>query len=145
MSKRNIFRKTSGLTRGGSYSQLPISLCLDTSGSMRGHPINELNAGMESADAPITFDFDTTAANIDITGNGKLSSIKEITAFDYNKTSVTATINAMGYKLDYDGNVEGLKEKIKAAGKYEITYKNNKISGDINADTATEVDRKSVV
>ena len=46
MSKRTIFRKTSGLTSGGSYSQLPINLCLDTSGSMRGHSINELNAGM---------------------------------------------------------------------------------------------------
>lgn len=46
MSRRNIFRKTSTLTRGGSFSQLPLSLCLDTSGSMRGHPINELNAGV---------------------------------------------------------------------------------------------------
>lgn len=45
MSKRNIFKKTSGLNGGGSFSQLALSLCLDTSGSMRGHPINELNAG----------------------------------------------------------------------------------------------------
>ena len=46
MSRRNIFMKTSGLASGGSYSQLAVNLCLDTSGSMRGHPINELNAGV---------------------------------------------------------------------------------------------------
>ena len=46
MSRRNIFRKTSSLNTAGAYSQLPITLCLDTSGSMRGHPINELNAGL---------------------------------------------------------------------------------------------------
>ncbi|MBQ6773645.1 MAG: hypothetical protein IJP48_06225 [Synergistaceae bacterium] len=46
MSRRNIFKKTSSINKTGAYSQLPITLCLDTSGSMRGHPINELNAGM---------------------------------------------------------------------------------------------------
>lgn len=101
--------------------------------------INNLNAGMESADSPIIFDFDTTVANVDITGNGSVSSVNKIKASGYNQTEVSAVINAMGYTLNFDGDIDGLKEKIKAAAKYELAYKSNKIAGDISADTAGEV------
>lgn len=101
--------------------------------------INELNAGMESADTPINFDFDTTAANIDIVGNGTVSSINQIKASDYNLIDLDATVKAMGYEVNYKGNIDGLKEKIKAAGDYVIGYKNNQIKGNVKADMENEV------
>ncbi|MBR1825850.1 MAG: AsmA family protein [Alphaproteobacteria bacterium] len=101
--------------------------------------INELNAGMEDADTPIEFDFDTSAANIDITGKGTVSALNKIKASGYNQIDVDAAINALGYVLNFDGTVDGLKEKVKAAGKYELTYKSAKISGQVSADTATEI------
>ena len=101
--------------------------------------INELNAGMESADSPVNLDFDTTVSGIDITGNGTVSSINKIKASGYNQIDVNVVINAMGYTLNFDGNIDGLKDKIKADGKYEITYKSAKIAGDINANLEDEV------
>jgi len=101
--------------------------------------INELNAGMQDADSPIDFDFDTTVANIDITGNGKLSALNEIKRSDFNKIGINAVINAMGYTLNFDGDVDGLKEKIKTAAKYELVYKSNKIAGNIDANMETEI------
>ena len=100
--------------------------------------INHLNTGMESSDTPISFDFDTTVANINVTGNGKISSINKIKDSAFNTIDVDAVINALGYMLDFTGNIDGLKEKIKADGKYEITYKSNKISGNINANMENE-------
>ncbi len=101
--------------------------------------INQLNAGMEDANSPINFDFDTTVANIDITGSGTVSSINKIKASGYNQTEVDAVVNAMGYTLNFAGNIDGLKDKIKAAGTYEITYKSNKIKGDVSADLKGEI------
>ncbi len=100
--------------------------------------INHLNTGMESSDTPISFDFDTTVANVNITGNGKISSINKIKDSAFNTIDLDTVINAMGYMLDFSGNIDGLKEKIKADGKYEITYKSNKISGNINASLENE-------
>ena len=101
--------------------------------------INELNAGMESADTPINFDFDTTVANVDITGKGTVSSLNKIKNSGFNQTEVDAEINAMGYTLNFAGNVDGLKEKVKAAGDYAVTYKSAKIGGKVSADTANEI------
>lgn len=98
--------------------------------------LNHLNAGMDSADSPVNVEFDTTVANINITGEGNLSSLKEMRAADYNKTDVKAVINTMGYTLDFDGNVDNIKEKVKVSGKYELSYKSNKIIGNISVDTA---------
>jgi uncharacterized protein involved in outer membrane biogenesis len=93
--------------------------------------INELNAGMESADAPINFDFDTTVANIDIVGKGTVSSLNQIKASGYNQIDLDTVIKAMGYELNYKGNIDGLKEKIKAVGDYVVAYKSNQIKGNI--------------
>ena len=101
--------------------------------------INNLNTGMESSDTPISFDFDTTVANINITGNGTVSSINKIKDSGYNKIDIDTVINALGYALNFAGNIDGLKEKIKADGKYELTYKSNKISGNVNANLENEV------
>ncbi len=101
--------------------------------------INELNAGMEDADSPIEFDFDTTVANIDITGKGALSALNKIKASGYNQIEIDAAINALGYTLNFAGNIDGLKEKMKAAGKYDIAYKSAKIGGQITADTSAEI------
>ncbi len=100
--------------------------------------INNLNTGIENSDTPISFDFDTTVANINITGKGTLSSLNKIKDSEFNTIDVDAVINALGYMLDFTGNIDGLKEKIKADGKYEITYKSNKISGNINASLENE-------
>ncbi|MBR1486678.1 MAG: VWA domain-containing protein [Synergistaceae bacterium] len=71
MSRRNIFRNASSLKSAGAYSQLPISLCLDTSGSMRGHPINELNAGMRLFYDYVKKDYESRyAADISIVSFG---------------------------------------------------------------------------
>ena len=101
--------------------------------------INELDAGMNSADSPVSFEFDTTVSGIEITGNCTVSSINKIKASGYNQTDVNAVVNAMGYTLNFDGNVDGLKNKIKANGKYEIMYKSAKIAGEIFADLENEV------
>ena len=101
--------------------------------------INELNAGMESADSPINIDFDTVVSNVNITGAGTVSSINKIKASGFNEIDVNAQIKALGYQFGFDGNVAGLKEKIKADGKYEIIYKSAKIAGDINANLEDEV------
>lgn len=101
--------------------------------------INELNAGMESADTPVNFDFDTVVSGVEITGSGTVSSINKIKESGYNQINVKAVVNAMGYTLNFDGNVDGLKDKIKADGKYEVSYKSAKISGDINANLEDEV------
>lgn len=101
--------------------------------------INNLLAGMESADSPIDIDFDTTVANIDIKGNGTVSSINEIKASNYNKIGVNAEINAMGYTVNINGDVDGLKDKIKAAAKYALAYKSSKIAGNVDADMTNEV------
>ena len=101
--------------------------------------INELDAGMNSADSPVSFEFDTTVSGIEITGNCTVSSINKIKASGYNQTDVNAVVNAMGYMLNFDGNVDGLKNKIKANGKYEIMYKSAKIAGEIFADLENEV------
>lgn len=101
--------------------------------------INELNAGMESGDAPINFDFDTTVADIDIVGKGTVSSLNQIKASEYNQIDLETVIKAMGYELNYKGNIDGLKEKIKAVGDYAIAYKSNQIKGNIKADLENEV------
>ena len=101
--------------------------------------INNLTAGMESADTPINFDFDTTVANVNITGTGTVSALNQIKNSQYNQIDVDAVINAMGYTLNFAGNVDSLKEKVKADGKYEITRQSSKISGDISANTDNEV------
>ncbi len=98
--------------------------------------INELNAGMDDADSPINFEFDTTIANIDITGKGNISSINQIKISDFNKVDINAVVNAMGYTLDFKGNVEGLKENLKATAEYELFYKSNKLDGNFSADVA---------
>ena len=46
MAGRRTFRKASTIDHTNSHARLAICLCLDTSGSMSGHPINELNAGI---------------------------------------------------------------------------------------------------
>ena len=98
--------------------------------------INELNAGMDDADSPINFEFDTTIANIDITGKGNISSINQIKTSDFNKVDINAVVNAMGYTLDFKGNAEGLKENLKATAEYELFYKSNKLDGNFSADVA---------
>ena len=101
--------------------------------------INELNAGMDDADTPIEFDFDTTAANVDITGKGTVSPLNKIKASGYNQIDIDAAINALGYTLNFNGAIDGLKEKIKADAKYSIVFKNAKIGGNIHANTASEI------
>ena len=100
--------------------------------------INNLNTGMDSTDTPINFDFNTTVANINITGKGSVSPIDKIKDSGYNSIDVDAVINALGYMLNFNGNVDGLKEKIKTEGKYEITYKSNKIAGTVSANMESE-------
>lgn len=101
--------------------------------------INELNAGMDDADSPIEFDFDTTAANVDITGKGTVSALNKIKSSGYNRIDIDAAFNALGYTLNFNGKVDGLKEKIKTFAKYELFYKSNKITGNIDANMETEI------
>lgn len=46
MRRSRGYSTTSSIDDSNSHARLPICLCLDTSGSMSGHPINELNAGV---------------------------------------------------------------------------------------------------
>jgi hypothetical protein len=96
--------------------------------------INDLAVGMDGFDQPISLYFDTVVSGLNISGEGKVSSFKEIQADNFNKISIDMSVNALGYNVYYKGNVDGLQDKISAAGDYEITYKENKISGKVNAD-----------
>ena len=48
MAKKKGFREERTIITGGinTTARVPVCLCLDVSGSMQGHPINELNAGV---------------------------------------------------------------------------------------------------
>ena len=48
MAKKKGFREERTIITDGrnTTARVPVCLCLDVSGSMQGHPINELNAGV---------------------------------------------------------------------------------------------------
>lgn len=101
--------------------------------------IKNLTADMDNYDSPINLNIETNIAGIDITGEGKVSSLKKLQQSEFNDINVNAGITAMGYLLYFDGSVTGLKDDIKANGSYELSYKNTTISGSLNADFTGEI------
>lgn len=96
--------------------------------------INDLALSMESFTSPVNISFDTDVAGINIVGKGTTSSFKEIQDSNFNDISTQMNVQALGYIVNYNGNVTGLKEAAKAAGTYDVDYKGNKIAGDISVD-----------
>lgn len=95
--------------------------------------ISELQVSQKSFSSPIDLSFDTTVSGIKISGEGSLSSLKDIQTSDYNSVSADMKVNALGYDVSFKGDVTGLKSKIVADGDYEAKYKTNTVKGKVNA------------
>ena len=82
----------------GSYAQLPITLCLDTSGSMRGHPINELNAGLRMFYDCVKKNYESKySADISIVTFGGYNDVTRIQDFAHvDEISVPPSLKAEG-------------------------------------------------
>ncbi len=94
--------------------------------------INELSVEMADQESPINIGFNTKVSGIDIFGDAVLSSIKSIQSSNFNDIDINTRINAMGYKLVYDGQLRDIQEKLQANGTYDIIRNENKISGTLN-------------
>ena len=93
--------------------------------------INSAELTMEDFQSPMNIAFFTNVAGIDIDGMVKTSSLKQIQSDQYNKTDVNAIIHALGYTLNFDGNIDGLQTNVAAKGNYEIQRGKNNIKGDM--------------
>ena len=93
--------------------------------------INELYISADDYSSPINISFDTTIAGTDISGDAEIDSLKQLKGNDYNQSNIKAQIQAMGYDLEFSGIINGIKDKLKADGNYELEYKNNKVFGDV--------------
>ena len=100
--------------------------------------IKDLAVGMDSFDSPINLSFDTVVSGIQITGDGTASSFKSIQDSEYNDVDAKLQVNALGYTLNYEGGVKGITKGLTSDGAYEITYKSNKINGNVAADLTGE-------
>ena len=94
--------------------------------------INDLDVSADDYNAPINIAFDTTIAGTDIFGTVEVDSLKQLKENDYDSSNIKAQIKAMGYDLQYDGNINGLQNNIKGEGKYEIAYKKSNIAGNVS-------------
>lgn len=101
--------------------------------------IKNLTAGMDSYDAPINISFETNIANVDINGNGSLSSLQSLQQSNFDKTDIDFNVTALGYLLSYKGALSGLTDKINTSGTYEVSYKTSTVYGDLSADLAPDV------
>lgn len=101
--------------------------------------IKNLTAGMDSYDAPINISFETKVANVDINGNGSLSSLQSLQQSNFDKTDIDFNVTALGYLLSYKGALSGLTDKINTSGTYEVSYKTSTVYGDLSADLAPDV------
>lgn len=101
--------------------------------------IKNLTAGMDSYDAPINISFETNVANVDINGNGSLSSLQSLQQSNFDKTDIDFNVTALGYLLSYKGALSGLTDKINTSGTYEVSYKTSTVYGDLSADLAPDV------
>lgn len=96
--------------------------------------INHFAAGMDGFDGQIDFSFNTDVSGLNITGTGKTSSFKSIQNSQFNDVNTQAEVKALGYVVNFDGDIKGLQNGLTVNGKYDVIYKSNLISGNIYAD-----------
>lgn len=101
--------------------------------------INNLDVSMESYDSPIVLDIDTDVSGTNIRAKGTISSFKYLNENKFDKLEADLKIQALGYTVDYKGNITDLQSALKATGKYTATYKSNQISGDIYVSLANKL------
>lgn len=101
--------------------------------------IKNLVADMDDYNSPINLDIETNIAGIDISGEGKISSLQKLQQSNFNDINLNVSITAMGYLLYYDGSVNGLKDNITASGSYELSYKSTTLSGKADVDLSGEI------
>lgn len=101
--------------------------------------INDLDVASQDYSSPINISFDTAVAGIGITGNAVVDSLEQLKTNNYNQSNIKTKINTLGYVVEYNGLVSGLQDKIKAAGTYDIKYKNSQIGGDVDVTLENEV------
>lgn len=94
--------------------------------------INDLDLSADNYESPVNISFDTTISGIDIFGTAEIDSFKLLKKNNYNESNFKTRIQAMGYELQCLGSVNGLQDKIKANAKYDLIYRNSKISGNID-------------
>lgn len=101
--------------------------------------INDLDVSADDYNDPINIAFDTTVAAIDIFGSAEIDSLKQLKENGYDKSNIKAQVKAMGYDLQYNGNISGLQSKIRAEGEYEVTYKTSTVSGNVSFNMEQEI------
>ena len=98
--------------------------------------IHLLAADMESPTSPIQVEFAASVEGVAIDGDGIISSLQSLQKNNFNDMDVDAKVNALGYTLLFKGVLNNLQDKMTAAGSYDLTYKNNKINGQVEVSLA---------
>ena len=101
--------------------------------------IKNLTADMDDYDSPINLNVETTIAGTDITGEGKISSLRNLKQSEFNNINTDISVTAMGYLLYFDGSVKGLNDSLAISGSYELSRKNTTISGNADIDLSGEI------
>lgn len=101
--------------------------------------VKDLVINMDSFVSPINITFDTNIKGIDIYGDGVISSFSDIKTSNFNTINLNVNVNALGYNLNYKGDVSGLQSKIITDGDFVLKYKDNIINGDVNVNLTTKI------
>lgn len=101
--------------------------------------INAAELTMDDYQSPILISFFTNVSGINIDGLAEISSLKQIQADQYDKTDLKTTINVLGFKVNFDGKLSGLQNKIEALGTYAVHYKNNDVNGNVAINLAENI------
>jgi hypothetical protein len=147
-SKKNIAEIGSALVQFSIMPLLKKEIVVDTIqtaqtkiyyGDNEFLGVKDLVVNMDSFISPINITFDTNIKGIDIYGDGVISSFSDIKTSNFNSLNVDININALGYKLNYKGDVSGLQNKIITEGKYVLNYKSNEVIGNANVNLSSKV------
>ena len=147
-SKKNIAEIGSALVQFSIMPLLKKEIVVDTIqtaqtkiyyGDNEFLGVKDLVVNMDSFVSPINITFDTNVKGIDVYGDGVISSFSDIKTSNFNSLNVDVNINALGYKLNYKGDVSGLQNKIITEGKYVLNYKSNEVIGNVNVNLSSKV------
>lgn len=100
--------------------------------------INSLKVEMGDFNEPISVVFDTNVSGLDISGDGVISSLKDIQQSAYNNSDIDARVKVMGYNIHYKGKLNDIQGAFNTKGLYNVVYKNTKINGNLSVDMKGE-------
>lgn len=95
--------------------------------------VSELIIETKDYNSPINIMFDTKINDININGEGKISSLKQIKENNFNAFYLETKTRINDYVINYKGNITDIKRSIFISGNYSAQYKENIINGSIDA------------